>query len=251
MQTFFWITGGFCLLYYLVIVLYAGITSDISWIWAVLGGLLLLTGALIDKGIIQSVWHHIPMPVRVLAGCAAAVVIIVCAALLSRILSGMSSQPQENLTYVVVLGGQVREDRPSRSLKARLDKAVEIAEMQPQVQLILSGGQGPDEPISEAECMFRYLTQSSSIAPERLIMEDQSTSTLENLIFSDRITGCSNAKTGIVSNDFHIYRAVAIAKKLGYTDCCGIPSASDPVMQLHFMVREVLALANEIRRGSV
>ena len=108
-------------------------------------------------------------------------------------------------------------------------------------QAILSGGQGDDEEISEAVCMRNYLT-AAGVEEDRLILEDRSTSTRENLLFSDQLTGCGSARCGIISNDFHICRVLKLARQAGYRDCYGIPAEGDPVMELHYIVRESVAL---------
>ena len=75
-----------------------------------------------------------------------------------------------------------------------------------------------------------------------MILEENSTSTRENLAFSDALAGCGKMRTGIVTNDFHVARALTLAEKEGYTDPIGIPSPADPVLELHFIVREIVAL---------
>ena len=151
---------------------------------------------------------------------------------------------------MVVLGAQVRGTSPSRALKRRLEKAAQYARENPETVLILSGGQGDNEDISEAQCMRDYLT-AAGIGEERLRMEDRSTTTRENLIFSDELTGCAQEPCGILSNTFHVFRAVTLAKELGYRSPAGIPARSDPVMQLHYVVRETVALGTEKLKGEI
>lgn len=116
---------------------------------------------------------------------------------------------------VVVLGCRVYGEQPSIMLQARLDAAYQYLVTVPDAVCILSGGQGNGENISEAECMYRYLT-AQGIDPERLIKEDKSTSTRENLAFSKEIIVEQglNPKIAIVTNEFHQYRAGEIAKGL-------------------------------------
>lgn len=98
--------------------------------------------------------------------------------------------------------------------------------------------------------MRRYLTERG-IPKERLILEETSTSTKENLEFSDALTGCGKKRTGILSNNFHVYRAVLLAQKLGYEHAEGIAAASDPLMQVHYVVREAAALLKEKLMGNI
>ena len=98
--------------------------------------------------------------------------------------------------------------------------------------------------------MKRYLVKNG-ISSDRLILEEKSTDTRENLKFSDEMTGCKEKKTGILSNDFHVYRAVRLAKKMGYTSPEGIAAQSDPFMEPHYIVREIFALIKEQLKGNI
>lgn len=124
------------------------------------------------------------------------------------------SVPQPSST-VVVLGCRVYGERPSRMMVARLKAAQKYLEKNPDSVCILSGGQGEDEEISEAECMYRYLV-AAGISPDRLYKEDRSTSTRENLLFSKEIIEHEklNKNIAIATNEFHEYRAQTIAKSL-------------------------------------
>lgn len=132
-----------------------------------------------------------------------------------KIIWTANNTPDEETT-VVVLGCQVKPYGPSLMLRERLDAAYEYLGENPNVKCILSGGQGADEPMSEAECMYNWLVDKG-IDKERLYMEDKSTSTRENLMFSKKIieeNGLNPIMT-IITNDFHQYRASEIAKTLG------------------------------------
>lgn len=126
-------------------------------------------------------------------------------------------RPPENVT-AVVLGCSVKGERPSRILEERLEAAYDYLEENPEAVCVLSGGQGPGEDISEAECMYRYLTEKG-IAPERLLKEDASTTTEENLKYSMALLeehGISGEIT-IVTSEFHEYRANKVAERQGIT----------------------------------
>ena len=150
--------------------------------------------------------------------------------------------PKEPVDYVVVLGAKVNKDGPSVSLWDRICGAYEYAEEHPDVILILSGGQGTDEPITEAECMHRELVELG-IDPKRLRMEDEATSTWENLKFSldliEAETGIRPSKIGVLSSEYHLFRASLFAKACG-VEFVGIPARTSRWGQRinHFM-REV------------
>ena len=125
-----------------------------------------------------------------------------------------TNSPDKNAT-VVVLGCRVYGEVPSLSLVERLDAAYEYLVEKEDAICILSGGQGAGENISEAECMYRYLTERG-IAKERLYKEENSTSTRENLLYSKELIekhGLSQ-EIAIVTSEYHQYRAGQIAKSL-------------------------------------
>lgn len=126
-----------------------------------------------------------------------------------------ANNPAEKETTVIVLGCKVNPNGPSLSLLKRLEAAYDYLRENPELCCILSGGQGPDEPISEAQAMYDWLT-AKGIQKERLYLEDKSESTYENLAFSKEIIekeALSEAVT-IITNDFHQYRAKKLAESL-------------------------------------
>lgn len=240
--------GVLFLIYYLVLVLYAGITADFAWIWLLGAAVLLSSAFLIRYGQIHPGffpgWIRYVVAIVVLAG------VVLFFSICGRIIQGMTWKGSANLDYVVVLGAQVKKDVPSRALKKRLIKALDYAEKNPDTILILSGGQGSGEDITEAQCMKEYLS-AHGILDSRMVLEEKSTNTKENLAFSHNLTGCAHKRTGIISNNFHVYRAVKLAQKLGYHTPQGIAAQSDPLMQTHYVVREVFAVVKELVKGNI
>ena len=116
--------------------------------------------------------------------------------------------------YVIVLGAKVKPGGVlSLSLQNRLEATVTYLNKYPHVKVIVSGGQGADEDRTEASAMFNYL-QDKGIETERIIVEEQSTSTYENLLFSKELLPKGTKHITIVSNDFHLQRAKYLANKL-------------------------------------
>ncbi|EJR32326.1 YdcF family protein [Bacillus mycoides] len=114
--------------------------------------------------------------------------------------------------YVLILGAKLFGDRPSLSLQNRLDIALEYLHAHPEVKVIVSGGQGEDEDIPEAHSMRNYL-MVHGIDENRILIEDCSTNTYENLKFSMDLYDVKHAV--VVSNTYHLYRTKIIAKRLG------------------------------------
>lgn len=141
--------------------------------------------------------------------------------------------------YAVVLGAKVNGETPSLSLQRRLEAAAAYAERFPKVILVLAGGQGADEEISEAEAMKRYLLQRG-IAEKRLLLEDQSTSTYENLLYAKKLLPEVTGVT-IISSDYHLARAQFLAGQLGWeTDT--IAASTPNSIKAKVLVRERAAL---------
>ena len=114
---------------------------------------------------------------------------------------------------------------------------------------MLSGGQGDGEDISEAECIKRELT-ARGISESRLIIEDKSTSTAENIAFSGKVFPLSGKSVGIVSSGFHIFRAKLIAKSAGI-NAVGIAAPSDAFIAPHYMMREFMTTVADTLRGNI
>ncbi len=152
----------------------------------------------------------------ILTGILVIVVAVVSMAAVETIfmIKAATAKPSENAT-VVVLGCRAYGSRPSIMLASRLDAAYEYLTEHPDAICIVSGGQGPDESMPEAECMYLYLTDKG-IAPERIYQENRSTSTRENLLFSQEIIEAEglNPEIAIVTNEYHEYRAGMVADAL-------------------------------------
>ena len=127
-------------------------------------------------------------------------------------------QPDTDCEYIVVLGAKVNGTSPSLSLSDRIRAAEEYLKAHPSTIAILSGGQGEDEGISEAQCMFDQLT-ARGIDPNRLWLEDKATSTWENLHFTldliEERTGSRPETIGLVSSEYHLFRASLFARECG------------------------------------
>ena len=147
------------------------------------------------------------------------------AMLISSMLCGLiaaKKTPAYNKTHIIILGCSVGSDgKPLPLLRARIDSALAFAQKQKQhngadVKFVTSGGQGSDEVISEAECMKNYLC-SCGIAAENILCEDRSTSTIENMRFSNRIikAGCDEPKIAFSTSNYHVLRSGMIAMSEG------------------------------------
>lgn len=170
----------------------------------------------------------------------------------SMILRVGSDVPDQNLPYIVVLGAQVRDSGPSASLQERIDAAYGYLTAHPDTVAIVSGGQGSDEPITEAQCMHDCLI-AMGIAPERIIKEEQATSTWGNLTYSLDIieaeTGSRPETLGVVSSEYHLFRTGLQAKEFGL-EIIGIPAKTGSFDRwLHYFVREIAGVWHYLLLG--
>jgi len=158
---------------------------------------------------------------------------------------------EADVDAIIVLGaGLRRDDSPSIILRGRLDAAIAYLETRENVPVIVSGGLGEGQSISEAEAMFRYL-RTMGVDENLIWREDASTNTYENIAFSrqlmkDRGMDVDNMTVAIVSSEFHLYRATLIAENAGL-DAVGVAAATPSSrLRVLYFFREAFALASEM-----
>lgn len=155
--------------------------------------------------------------------------------------------------YAVVLGAAVQENgEPSRILRKRMTAALEFMEQNPTAQVILSGSQGGDEPKTEALCMYEGLLEMGA-DPDRLILEDQSHTTRENLINSRRImeaNGGTDRPVTLITSEFHQRRAKYIADSLEM-DTCPVSAKTDWFFRVNYTLREVFSFVKAVFQSGV
>ena len=162
--------------------------------------------------------------------------------------------PERDADYVIVLGAQVRGTRITKSLRYRLDIALEYLEENPSAKVIVSGGQGSGEDISEAAAMKGYLIERG-LEAERILLEDRSVNTAENIRFSKELIeadgGSEEASVVIATNSFHVFRALRIAAKQGLTQVSGLSARNDQILMASYYVRECLAIIKDFLWGNI
>ena len=159
------------------------------------------------------------------------------------VFGGSHPSPPGRHDYAVVLGCGLNGDQPSLLLEERLKTALQYARQYPDSILVLSGGQGADEAVSEAEAMRRYLA-ARGVPEERMLLESRSTSTYENFYFTRQLLGERDGQPEhdcvFISNGFHLYRAGYLASLAGLN---AVPcAAATPVHPVSMYFREGLAV---------
>lgn len=184
-------------------------------------------------------WIRIPL---LLSGLGLLVLGVTLLVLCCKVSLRLHAVPEQPCPAVIVLGCQVRGTSPSLLLSYRIQAAADYLAANPQAVAVLSGGQGSGENIPEAECMYRSLT-ALGVDPARLYREDQSTSTEENIRFSMTLMEREGLRgpAVIVSNDFHICRALEMAADQGL-EAQGLAARSNWYSRPTYILREALGL---------
>ncbi len=184
--------------------------------------------------------------------CILAVLFTVYAAAISVfMIRSARNRPPSGDTTLVVLGCRVKNGEPSRMLRKRLDRACSYLEGHSGTRVVVSGGKGSDEKMSEAQCMKDYLVRRG-IAPERIYMEDRSYDTSQNLRYSMELIrreGLCEEIT-IVTDGYHQLRASMLAKKQGIRTHSLSASTSWWLLPSYW-VREWLGIAYYSVKGDV
>lgn len=255
---FLWIAAAvLCMLYGWMVLSTASGTA--FWlVWMALGGFFLVC-ALCAR---MHLWRILPGAVRaaflLLAALCAGLFLLVEA----QIVRAFRASPEPGLDCLIVLGAQVRASGPSTVLRYRLDAACGYLQENPDTLCVVSGGQGPNEPCPEAEGMRDYLL-SRGIKEDRILLEAASGNTKENIEYSKAVLaealGASSPdsaevlglRIGVVTNNFHVFRGCAIARKAGFTHVSPVPAGSTPLFLPNNMLREFLGVAKDRLAGNL
>lgn len=238
--------GVIFIAYYLACGLSVRFGQSLLWIWLAAG-----IFCLVRFGIVQiSITRGQPLPIpgwtvysfRIIF----AMVFVLFCAVEGFVLRDCFSHCPDNMEYLVVLGAKTG----SVTMHRRVDAAYDYLTKNPDTVCIVSGGQGHDEEMSEAQCMFEMLV-SKGIDESRIIKEEKSLSTAQNIMYTREIIGNDSAKIGLVTSDYHIFRAKALARKYFSGEIHGLPSRSSYLSFPHYAVREFATITVDTLRGNM
>ncbi|WP_194608452.1 YdcF family protein [Clostridium vitabionis] len=263
----------FSLLYFIVLFFYSGPMTSMLFAWLLFAAACFLF----------SLWlrflrrRRASLRIRVMSVTAVMTVFAVIGAAVFVIAGTAALSTDRDADYCIVLGARVRGRKPSVSLKHRIDRAIRYADEHPEAVMVLSGGVGEGEEISEARAIYDALL-AAGIPAARMVLEDHSGNTQENISMSrnvieqcefdrsrqamrmaalDRMylpedmqrelpeSGNLKARepsVAVLSSSFHLFRALAIARKAGFAEISGIAASTDPVMAVHLWLRETAAV---------
>ena len=159
---------------------------------------------------------------------------------------------KQHYDFIIIHGaGLLDGERVTPLLKRRIDKAVQAFQQSknPHIRLIASGGQGSDEKISEAQAMYNYLVENTDVPKEAIILEDKSTTTYENLLFSKELGEqlVESPRFLFVTNDYHVFRTSTYARQIGMQgDGLGCSTASYYIPSA--FIREYVAMCVKMKK---
>lgn len=243
----FLVLGVLCFLYCVGIGLTVSFGSRFFLVWGAMGVLLTGVSAALNS---RRFMEWLPSWLKLGAVIAALACFVMFVAVELLILGSFGAKAPPGADYCIILGAQIYADGPSEVLKRRLDTAVIYLKENPETIAVVSGGQGDNEPVSEAEGMYDYLT-GSGIDPGRILLEDQSENTYGNLLYSSRLLDMKKNSVAVVTNNFHVFRAVRIAKKLGYQEVSGLAADSVAGMLPNNMLREFFGVVKDFLVGNL
>lgn len=239
--------GILCLAYCLTIGLFMGYGTYFFLIWGVLA---------VCCGILSFILAHTGWVAKLSkwfkVTCVAVFVIgvILFGVVESCIIGSFGVKPTPGADYCIILGAQWKVSGPSYILRLRLDAALEYLRENPETIVIVSGGRGSDEPISEAQGMKEYLV-NAGIEEERILTEDTSNNTVSNLSNSGALLDKANDRVVLVTNNFHVYRACSIARRQGYVHLEGLAADSHMGMLPNNLLREFFGVIKDTMTGNM
>ena len=263
-------------------------------VWVASGALLCWVAWAMRSG----AWARLPVIGRRAGAAAAFALVAVTGVGCAYIWRDAEAAAPADLDYLVVLGASLNADgTPKETLAYRLDAAASYLAENPGTRCVLSGGQGPDEPQTEASAMAAYL-RGRGVAGGRVILEERSTTTAENLRISreeierdvaardaagangaagatsaaepaadlggsasskepvadsaaDAPDAAQTSTVGVVTNDFHVFRALRLARGQGFARVWGVAAPTNPVYLPQALVRECFAVAKDALVGNL
>jgi len=228
----FMIIGIILVLYYLVLKLMFGFIAFSSMFCML--GIVLIIYSFIELKFQINIWGKIPKIIRNIVTILFTIGLVLFISVEGLIIYNGHHVDKEKPDYLMVLGAGLRGTKISTSLLYRLETALDFHELYPDVKIIVSGGQG------EGSAMRNFLVDNG-VDSSQIIMEDKSTDTYENFLYTKKIldeeSEVKDPTVTVISNNFHMFRAKFLAKEVGI-NTLGYPAPSHKVSAVVFYVRE-------------
>lgn len=238
--TIVWILAALFTLNSLLITLRTHYNAGTTAMWVISAALILYGIFHREVGLFAATGFGRAVLIIVGAGCAAYVGMMVFLGVV-----GSAGCAKGDERAIIVLGAGLKRGEAGDLLKRRLRAALAVHTRNPAAPIVVSGGQGPREPVPEAAAMRRWLLAQG--LPEAAILpEDQSTTTEENLLFSKELLARRgigpDEPVAVVTNTFHCYRAGYLARRCGYANARLVPASMNATTFLQNYLREVMAV---------
>lgn len=237
--------GGLCLLYCIFILLFMGFGTWFFLVWGLAGLVLCLWGGLL----IRERTEQLPRWLKVCWGLLVGIGLTIFLVVEGLIFTEFGAAAEPGADYCIILGAQMKDNGPSDVLRRRLDRAITYLRENPETLVIVSGSQGSNEPVSEARGMYDYLT-AAGIDGERILLEEASRNTCENLEFSGQLLNRESDRVVLVTNNFHMYRALKLAAGADYGHVQGLAASTYPLMLPNNLLREFLGIVKDFCAGN-
>lgn len=239
--------GILCIAYYFLCVYRAGSGVSVLYIWIIMGSLLVLKGS-------ANIWIFRTKIrwLRILSGSLDAVGAAILLSVLlfaGFVIRGMNDYAKAGCDYVIVLGAGVNGSRPSEILQRRIDAAFVYLEANPDAKVIGTGGQGIGEAVSEGKCIANEL-QAMGISADRILYEEKSTTTVENMKFALEVMPDRPHRIAVVSNGFHISRSKLILSNYTNAQIYGIAATGGGLLTPHYILREYVVFLVDLFMGN-
>lgn len=231
-----------------VILLFIGVGINFGILFPLLAGIVLITYNLLKiKGIFSlSKIQNVILRRIIKFGVWSFIISFVL--LTGLIFSNADADHYTDVDYVIILGGGIKNGMVTKTLQYRLDQGIIFLKEHPDLEVIVTGGVGFGETISEGEAMKNYLV-SKGITENRIIVEAKATSTMENMRYTKEIlkeqTGRSDYKVMLFTSDFHMARSKVLAYANGFKPY-GIPSRTESLVFPNSVIREYFAVFKSI-----
>lgn len=229
----------FCIIYYGIVIAYSSLHTSFVWFWPFCAVMTALAAFILQTRFYLSFPSIIHCFIKVFM----IIILSFFLILFFKIWNTAHSYKKymQDADYLIIPGAIVRGSRPSNVLLSRIRTAYDYLESHPKTIAILSGYQNANAKISQGKCMQNEL-RKMGIPAYRLLVEAYARTTEENLKFSKDYITLQNPVIGIVSNDFHLYRTIKIAKQCGYKHIYGIPAKTPRPILIHCYIRELFAV---------
>lgn len=227
--------GMMCFIYYFLCAKIYGTKVSILYLWLIAGNILVLKA--------MSVWLFWGKCGKVFKGlsrgfdiCVGVVLLLILTFSVS-VVSGMKEKAKPDCDYLIVLGAAVYGAQPSEVLQRRIDSAYEYLQNNPGTKVVGTGGRGAEGKLSEGECIAMEL-QKMGIAPDRILYEDKSATTVENMKYALEKIPDAPGSIAVVSSGFHIFRSKYILSCYTDAEVYGVAASGISLLTPHYVVRE-------------